>query len=148
MKHCIIFLLPILFTYSCTKTNPEFEDGVRLEVVNETNLDFDTIRFNVGAHYEEPITLIFTDVDNQRTSNPVYLESLDIMYYEGDSEFIYFANYFYGVAGSNKLYETGFGFCGTGLIFDTVEEGSFRAIITGVDEENKRMFISQRRDLD
>jgi len=71
-----------------------------------------------------------------------YLDQIEIMYYEEESEYVFFTNWIKGISGENELFETGFGFCGTGLIFEYTKSGIYEAVITDVDIDNKRMTLT------
>lgn len=142
----LFLILMVAVMFSCEKVIDCGFGAVSIRVINESDIDFDTIRFEVSIAYEQTVELIFTDVKTGQSSDYYYLHQLDVMYYEDESEYVYFTNYLYGVAEDQNLFETGFGFCGTGLTFDTTNSGKFKAVITGIDLENKHMFIQQMRE--
>ena len=119
--------------------------GVAVRVINQSDTDFDTLRFQVTVDSFNSHELIFTNLESGSKSDYKLLDHLEYMYYDDDSDFIFFSNLFYGITEDQTLYETGYGFCGTGLQDKTVFEGTFEATITGTDIENQRMYISQER---
>jgi hypothetical protein len=144
MRYLLVLLIGLSFLFSCKNTIIDHL-GVAVRVVNNSDIDFDTLRFQVSVDSFNSHELIFTDLNAGEKSDVVLLDQLEYMYYDESSEFIFFSNLFYGITEDQTLYETGYGFCGTGLMFKTVYEGGFEATITGTDEENNRMYITQER---
>jgi len=145
MKYLFVILSLVIISSSCNKVIDCGEGAVVIRVVNQSEMDFDTISLAVRLETDEILDLVFTDLDAGDTSKDHYLDQIEIMYYEEESEYVFFTNWIKGISGENELFETGFGFCGTGLIFEYTKSGIYEAVITDVDIDNKRMTLTQVR---
>lgn len=145
MKYLFLLLSFLFFSSSCNKVIDCGEGAIVIRVVNQSEIDFDSLKFTVGVDIDATIELVFTDLDAGETSNDHYLDQIEVMYYDEESEYVFFTNWIKGITGENELFESGFGFCGTGLINEYTNSGIYEAVITGVDMDNKRMTISQLR---
>jgi hypothetical protein len=145
MKYLILVLTAFLL-FACEKAIDCGEGSVSLQVINHSDVDFDTIRFSVATDLEHTRDIVITDLGAGDSSAHQYLDQLNYMFYEDQSEFLFFTNYWYGVTHEDTLYGTGYGFCGTGLQNITVSQGTFIAEITGIDEENGILLITQYKE--
>jgi hypothetical protein len=145
MKFLTILLAGMIFMASCTKTNDP-EMGVGIRVINQSNTDFDSIILQLDTGMENYHEILFTNIRAGNTSDPKYLDQLVYVHYEENTDWIYFTNFVSGVTSNNTLLGTGYGFCGTGLVWQSVTEGDLILTITGVDLENKVLFMEQRFD--
>ena len=144
MKYLLFILLGSSFLFSCQERVIDHL-GVAVRIINESDTDFDTLRFQVTVDSFNSHELIFTNLDAGSKSDYQLLDQMEYMYYDEDSDFIFFSNMFYGITTDQTLFETGYGFCGTGLHNKTVYEGIFEARITGTDKYHQRMYINQER---
>ena len=148
MRYIVVLTLLLPFLMACDSSLFSDGSGVGIRVVNETDIDFDTIRFaaSVGALQESELR--FIDVDGGVSTAYRQYEKLDYIYYESDGKEldIYLSNYFVGASGHVQYTGIGFGFCGTGLSTASVTEGNFSIVITGADPENKSLYIRQVRE--
>jgi hypothetical protein len=147
MKFLTILLAGMIFMASCTKTNDP-EMGVGIRVINLSPSDFDTIRFEVAIDEQHTQELIFTDVDQGDKSSYRYVDQIYYMHYGNPEDIVFFSNAFYGHSNEGILFATGFGFCGTGLIYEKTSEGICHVIITNTDPDNRLMFIEQTISFD
>lgn len=114
-----------------------------IQVINNSDLDFDSLSFSINSG-GETIDLLFLDLEVGEKSPYRYFETLEYVYY--NEEIIYFSNYFIGKTANDQFLETGWGFCGTGLYFENTDKGKFKAVISDVDLINKRMLIEQIKE--
>lgn len=147
MRYLICFTLGLTLVLSCSKNyNPDL--GVGIRVINLSPSDFDTIRFVVAIDETHTQELIFTNVDQGDKSSYRYVDQINYMHYGNPEDFVFFSNAFYGHSNEGILFATGFGFCGTGLIYEKTSEGTCHVIITNSDPDNERMFVEQTISFD
>jgi len=144
MKY-LIFLLAFSFFLSCKDAVIPEIDNIGIRVINDSEIDFDTLRISIFSSEQQYEDLLFLDIEEGETTFYLPIEELSYYHY-GDNTYIYFSNYFIGSTEEDRLFASGYGFCGTGLITETVTEGNFTARITGIDEDNNWMFIEQIRE--
>lgn len=145
MKYLILFI-SIIFLASCTENKECGFGDLSIRVVNKSKIDFDTLKFSVVVGAEDSRELIFTNVESGKESDCIHLDQLAYYYYEDSpshDRYIYFTNYFTGKSKDEILFETGYGFCATGLLTNLVSSGEFEAIITDVDLDKNQMYIDQ-----
>jgi hypothetical protein len=144
MKYLLFLLIGSSLWLSCEQKVIDHL-GVAVRVSNQSDTDFDTLRFQVTVDSFNSHTLIFTDLEAGSNSDCKFVNQLEYMYYDDNANSVFFSNLFYGITDEQTLFETGYGFCGTGLKIKTVYEGAFEATVTGTDKENHRLFIDQER---
>ena len=145
MKY-LILVISIIFLASCTENKECGFGDLSIRVVNKSSIDFDTLKFTVVVGAEESRELVFTNLESGKESDCIHLNQLAYYYYDDSpahDRYIYFSNYFTGKSADEILFETGYGFCGTGLLTNLVSSGQFEAVITDVDLDKNQMFIEQ-----
>lgn len=136
----------VLAMFACENTYDCSEGNVCLQVLNHSSVNFDTLLFNVSTDAEHLQEIVITDLDAGESSSIQYLDQLNYMYYDEQTDYLFFTNSWQAVSSEGTYYGSGYGFCGTGLQNKTVDEGNFYAEITGIDDENNVVFITQTKD--